>query len=41
VLLNTWLNIKGEPIWRKAVRAFYDTGLDHLVLGDYLLSKPD
>ncbi|MBN1167435.1 MAG: hypothetical protein JXA44_09955 [Methanospirillaceae archaeon] len=43
VLLNTSFNIKGEPIIcnpREAIRCFFDTGLDALVLGDYLLTKP-
>jgi carbamoyltransferase len=42
VVLNTSLNVKGEPIIchpREAIRAFFDTGLDHLVLGNYVLSK--
>jgi carbamoyltransferase len=42
VLLNTSLNIKNEPIAchpREAIRCFYDTGLDHLVIGNLLLSK--
>jgi carbamoyltransferase len=36
------LNIKGEPMIchpREAIRCFFDSGLDHLVLGSYLLSK--
>jgi carbamoyltransferase len=42
VVLNTSLNVKGEPIIchpREAIRAFFDTGLDCLVLGNYVLSK--
>jgi carbamoyltransferase len=42
VLLNTSLNIKNEPIVchpREAIRCFYDTGLDYLVLGNFILSK--
>jgi carbamoyltransferase len=42
LILNTSLNIKGEPIVnhpREAIRCFYDTGLDHLVLDDFVLSK--
>lgn len=42
VLLNTSFNIMGEPIvespWH-AIRCFYSTGLDKLVLGNYMLSK--
>lgn len=42
-LLNTSFNVKGEPIVcnpRDAIRCFFDTGLDALVLGDYLVEKP-
>ncbi len=42
VLLNTSFNIKGEPIVcspRDAIRCFYDTGMDYLALGDFLISK--
>ncbi|MDP9300906.1 MAG: hypothetical protein M3P43_08455, partial [Actinomycetota bacterium] len=42
VVLNTSLNVKGEPIIchpREAIRAFFDTGLDCMVLGNYVLSK--
>jgi carbamoyltransferase len=42
VLLNTSLNIKNEPIVchpREAIRCFYDTGLDYLVLGNFILGK--
>lgn len=42
VLLNTSFNIKGEPIIcnpREAIKCFYDTGLDILVLGNYLVKK--
>ncbi len=42
VLLNTSLNIKNEPIVchpREAIRCFYDTGLDYLVIGNFILSK--
>jgi carbamoyltransferase len=41
-LLNTSFNIKGEPIVcnpREAIRCFFDTGLDSLVLGDFVLDK--
>ena len=43
VILNTSFNVKGEPIIchpREAIRCFFDTGLDVLVLGDCLLKKP-
>jgi len=42
ILLNTSFNIKGEPIVcnpREAIKCFYDTGLDLLVLGNYLIKK--
>ena len=42
ILLNTSFNIKGEPIVcnpREAIKCFYDTGLDILVLGNYLIRK--
>jgi len=42
VLLNTSFNIQGEPIIEsplQAIRCFYSTGLDHLVMGSYLVSK--
>jgi carbamoyltransferase len=41
-LLNTSFNIKGEPIVcnpREAIRCFFDTGLDSLVLGSFILDK--
>jgi carbamoyltransferase len=41
-LLNTSFNIRGEPIVcnpREAVRCFFDTGLDSLVLGEFVLDK--
>ena len=43
IILNTSFNIRGEPIVcnpREAIRCFYDTGLDVLVLGNYILEKP-
>jgi carbamoyltransferase len=42
VLLNTSFNIRGEPIVcspRDAIKCFYDTGLDYLAIGNFLLSK--
>lgn len=42
VLLNTSFNIMGEPIVESpydAVRCFYSTGIDDLVLGNYVISK--
>jgi carbamoyltransferase len=41
-LLNTSFNIKGEPIVchpREALRCFFDTGLDSLVMGSFVLDK--
>jgi len=41
-VLNTSFNVKGEPIIctpHEAVRCFYDSGIDLLVLGNYLLEK--
>jgi carbamoyltransferase len=43
IILNTSFNIKGEPIIchpREAIRCFFDTGLDVLIMGNYLLRKP-
>lgn len=42
-VLNTSFNDKGEPIVmspRDAVRTFFSTGLDHLAIGKFLVSKP-
>ncbi len=42
VLLNTSFNIKGEPIVctpREALKCFFDTGMDALILGDFLVRK--
>jgi carbamoyltransferase len=41
-VLNTSFNVQGEPIVchpREAIRAFYDTGIDCLVMGDHVLTK--
>jgi carbamoyltransferase len=41
-ILNTSFNVKGEPIAchpRDALRCFFDTGLDALLLGSFLLEK--
>ncbi len=43
VVLNTSFNVKGEPIVchpREAIRCFFDTGLDVLILGNYRITKP-
>ena len=43
VILNTSFNVRGEPVVcepREAIRCFYDTGLDVLVLGKYIVTKP-
>lgn len=42
VLLNTSFNLSGEPIVcspRDAIRSFYDSGMDVLVLGNFLIRK--
>ena len=42
VILNTSFNIKGEPIVcspRDAIKCFFDTGLDLLCIGDFIVSK--
>ena len=42
VVINTSFNVRGEPIVRtpeEAVRCFYGTGIDRLVIGDCILSK--
>lgn len=42
VLLNTSFNIRGKPIVAspdEAIQCFYNTGLDHLVIGNFLISK--
>jgi len=43
-IINTSFNVKGEPIVchpRDALRCFFDTGLDALVIGGFVLEKPD
>lgn len=42
VILNTSFNIKGEPIVcspRDAIKCFFDTGLDVLCIGDFIVTK--
>lgn len=42
VLLNTSFNIRGKPIVvspEEAVQCFYNTGLDYLVVGNYMVGK--
>ena len=42
VLFNTSFNLFGEPLVcspRDAVRSFFCSGMDHLILGNFLLSK--
>jgi carbamoyltransferase len=42
VLMNTSFNLKGEPIVctpKDAIRTFYSSGLDVLVLGDQVVAK--
>ena len=42
VLLNTSMNVQGEPVVctpKEAMNCFYTTGMDYLVMGNYLLKK--
>jgi carbamoyltransferase len=42
LVLNTSYNLKGEPIVcspQDALRTFYSSGLDALVIGKFLLEK--
>jgi carbamoyltransferase len=42
--LNTSFNVKGEPIVcnpREAIKCFFDTGLEVLGLGSFVVLKPD
>ena len=42
VVLNTSFNVMGEPIVESpldAIRCFYSTGIDALIVGNYLLKK--
>ncbi|MBU3728298.1 MAG: hypothetical protein FGM37_03490 [Phycisphaerales bacterium] len=42
-VINTSFNVKGEPIVcnpRDAIRCFFDTGLDALVIGGLVMEKP-
>jgi carbamoyltransferase len=44
VILNTSFNIMGESIVENpiaAIRCFFSTGLDSLVIGDYIINKND
>lgn len=44
VILNTSFNVKGEPIVcnpREAIKCFFDTGLEAMVLGSFVLTKPN
>ena len=43
VVLNTSFNVKGEPIVchpREALKCFFDTGMDVLILNNYVIEKP-
>ncbi len=43
VVLNTSFNVKGEPIVchpRDALKCFFDTGIDILIMNNYVLEKP-
>jgi len=42
MVLNTSFNVKGEPIVSSpadALRCFYSTGMDRLVIGNFILDK--
>ncbi|MFC1571222.1 carbamoyltransferase [Candidatus Margulisiibacteriota bacterium] len=42
IILNTSFNIKGEPVVctpKDALRCFFSTGIDYLVMGNYLIGK--
>jgi carbamoyltransferase len=42
VLMNTSFNVRGEPIVNSphdALNTFYDSGLDILVMGNYIVEK--
>ena len=42
VIMNTSFNLRGEPIVctpKDAIRTFYSSGLDFLVLGDLVIAK--
>lgn len=42
IVLNTSFNVKGEPVVEspeQAIRTFYASGLDHLAIGTFLISK--
>lgn len=44
VLVNTSFNVRGEPVVctpEDAYRCFMRTGMDYLVLENFVLSKPD
>jgi len=44
LLVNTSFNVRGEPIVNTpedAYRCFMRTEMDYLVMGNYLLAKPD
>jgi carbamoyltransferase len=42
IVLNTSFNLKGDPIVctpKDAIQTFYTSGLDDLVIGDFVVSK--
>jgi carbamoyltransferase len=42
VIMNTSFNLRGEPIVctpKDAIRTFYSSGLDFLVMGDFVIAK--
>ena len=42
IIINTSFNVKNEPIVnspKDAIRTFYNSGLDKLIIGKFLISK--
>ena len=42
IILNTSMNIRGEPIVNtpyEAIRCFFGSGMDYLIMGDFLIGK--
>ena len=43
LLLNTSFNLRGEPVVntpQNAIRTFANSGIDTLVMGDFIVDKP-
>ena len=44
MVLNTSFNVMGEPIVedpRHAIRCFFSSGMDALVIGNHVVTKPE